>query len=69
MYQQPQQQPYQPREQMVKVYKAGWPSYSAVKKFQHDSRKLQRQGWRVQSQSSLEKVSLGRKGITVVYVR
>jgi hypothetical protein len=63
------QQPYQPREQLIKVYKASWPSYSAVKKFQRDSMKLHRQGWRVVSQSSMEKVSLFRRGITVVYVR
>ena len=64
-------QPYQqrPAEQMIKVYKASWPSYSAVKSFQRDAKKLAKQGWRVQSQSPLEKVSLGRKGITVVYVR
>ncbi len=58
-----------PPEQMIKVYKASWPRYSAVKSFQHDAKKLAKQGWRVLSQSSLEKVSLGRKGITVVYVR
>jgi hypothetical protein len=57
------------QQQMVKVYKASWPSYSAVKSFQHDAAKLAKQGWRVQSQSAVEKVSLGRKGITVVYVR
>ena len=65
----PYQQQQRPLEQMVKVYKAGWPSYSAVKKFQHDARKLAKQGWRVQSQSPLEKVSMFRRGITVVYVR
>jgi hypothetical protein len=54
---------------MIKVYKASWPSYSAVKSFQHDAKKLSKQGWRVQSQSDVEKVSLGRRGITVVYVR
>ncbi len=64
-----QQQPQRPPEQMVKVYKAGWPSYSAVKKFQHDAKKLARQGWRVQSQSPIEKVSMFRRGITVVYTR
>jgi len=58
-----------PPEQMIKVYKASWPRYSAVKSFQHDAKKLAKQGWRVLSQSSLEKVSLGRRGITVVYVR
>jgi hypothetical protein len=63
--------PYQqaPQQQIVKVYKASWPSYSAVKSFQHDAQKMALQGWRVVSQSSMEKVSLGRKGITVVYVR
>jgi len=65
----PYQQPQRPPEQMIKVYKAGWPSYSAVKKFQHDAKKLQRQGWRIQSQSSVEKVSMFRRGVTVVYVR
>jgi hypothetical protein len=56
-------------QQIIKVYKASWPRYSAVKSFQHDARKLARAGWRVASQSAVEKVSLGRKGITVVYVR
>jgi hypothetical protein len=63
------QQPYQPREQMTKVYKASWPRYSAVKSFRRNAAKLARAGWRVASQSAVEKVSLGRRGITVVYVR
>jgi hypothetical protein len=66
------QQPYQtqrPQEQLIKVYKAGWPSYSAVKKFQHDAKKLARQGWRVASQSPVEKIGMFRRGITIVYVR
>jgi hypothetical protein len=58
----------QPPEQMIKVYKYRWP-HSAVSRFRSDARKLARQGWRVQSQSPLEKVSMFRRGITVVYVR
>ncbi len=65
----PYQQPQRPPEQVVKVYKTGGWRYQPVKKFQHDAKKLARQGWRVQSQSPLEKVSMFRRGITVVYVR